>query len=80
MVPNEKTSSESAKQAEDRTTTLIREFREHYASCVKAHPEHVDRRRDIFEGWAIQKIAALQQCVEQLARQHNQHLVSKAKS
>ena len=64
----------AARRAEERTNELIREFHEHYQECVRAHPEHAHEKREIFEAWAIQKIAGLQLCVEHMAQQFNDHV------
>ena len=61
-------------RAEARANELIGEFHEHYQDYVRLHPEHEDRKRDIFEAWAIQKIAGLQLCIEHIAQQVNVHL------
>ena len=49
-----------------KTEDLIREFMEHVRQVHAEYPEEHDRRK-IFESWAIQKIAALQYTVLQLA-------------
>ncbi len=61
-------------QAEERANELIQEIQEHLEEFIEAQPQHADRKRDIFEVWAIQKIAGLQLCVEHMAEQHNQHI------
>ena len=61
-------------QADARATELILEFQEHLAEFAEAQPEHADRKREVFEAWAIQKIAGLQLCVEHMAEQHNRHV------
>ncbi len=61
-------------QAEERARELIEEFQAHLSEFIEAQPEHADRKRDIFEAWAIQKIAGLQLCVEHMAEQHNRHV------
>ena len=68
------TLDEANRQAEARAGELIREFQAHFAEYAEAHPEHAERAREIFEAWAIQKIAGLQLCVEQLSEQLNRHL------
>lgn len=62
------------RQAEERTNELIREFHEHYQEYVRLHPEDRERKDDIFQAWAIQKIAGLQLCVEHIAEQLNTHM------
>jgi len=68
------------KQAELRTNELIEEFQQHYADYVNMRPEDADRQREIFEAWAIQKIAGLQLCVEHIAEQVNRHIGREGKS
>ena len=68
------------KQADLRTHELIDEFQQHYTEYVKVHPEHAERQRQIFEAWAIQKIAGLQLCVEHIATQINRHIGGEGKS
>jgi hypothetical protein len=65
---------EAEAQADARATELILEFQEHLAEFSEAQPEHADRKREIFEAWAIQKIAGLQLCVEHMVEQHNRHV------
>ena len=75
MVMKRNAATEKAeRQAEDRTEKLIGEFHAHFKKFVKAHPEHAEKKREVFEAWAIQKIAGLQLCVEHIAEQHNLHL------
>lgn len=64
----------SGEQVDARADELILEFQEHSAEFIEAQPEHADRKREIFEAWAIQKIAGLQLCVEHMAEQHNRHV------
>ena len=66
--------NEADQQAVERTNELMHEFRAHFEEVVKAHPELAEKVRVVFEGWAIQKIAGLQLCVEHIAEQHNLHL------
>jgi len=55
----------------DRANELIHEFQTHFSELVEAYPEHTERKREIFEGWAIQKIAGLQLVVEHISEQLN---------
>ncbi len=68
MVNN---NNEAAQQASARTDKLIQEFQEHLEEFTNNHPEHADKQREIFEAWAIQKIAGLQLCVEHLTEKLN---------
>ena len=75
MVMKRNAATEKAeRQAEARADELIHEFQAHFKEFAKAHPEHAKQKREVFEGWAIQKIAGLQLCVEHIAEQHNLHL------
>lgn len=59
-------------EVERRSHTLMQEFRAHYEAYVCQHPEHAARSDEIYQSWAIQKIAGLQLCVEALASKHNE--------
>lgn len=75
MVTNMNTPSGGPEaRAEERANELIQEFQAHLAEFIDAQPQYADRKRDIFEAWAIQKIAGLQLCVEHMAEQHNRHV------
>ena len=65
---------EGESQAEARADELIHEFHAHFEEVAAAHPEHAEKKREIFEAWAIQKIAGLQLCVEHIAEQFNGHV------
>jgi len=62
---------ELERQVEERTAVLMVEFRSHCADVVEAHPDAEGRVREMFEAWAIQKIAGLQLCIEELATRLN---------
>ena len=66
--------NEGEAQVEARTEELIHEFHAHFEEVAETYPEHADKKREIFEAWAIQKIAGLQLCVEHMAEQHNRHV------
>lgn len=66
--------NEAKRQAEDRSHTLILEFHAHIDEIVALHPEYAEKAQEIFEAWAIQKIAGLQLSVEHLAEQMTLHL------
>jgi len=59
------------KEVNERANELIHEFQTHFSGFIEAHPEHSERKREIFEGWAIQKIAGLQLVVEHVSEQLN---------
>ena len=79
MVAQTNPMDEAERQVEERADDLIAEFRQHYEAYVEQHPEKARSQRVIFEGWAIQKIAGLQLCVEHMAEQFNLHVKGKAK-
>ncbi len=65
---------EAERQAEARADELIREFQAFYEAYREAHPEHAEKKREVFEAWALQKIAGLQLCVEHISEQFNLHV------
>ncbi len=72
MVTNYRSDGSSPENDVDaRSNELIHEFHAHFSELIEAHPEHTDRKREIFEGWAIQKIAGLQLVVEHISEQLN---------
>ena len=68
-----KPEDEAERQAEERAHALMLEFHAHKEEYTELHPEHADEERQVFESWAIQKIAGLQLCVEHIAEQLNRH-------
>ena len=75
MVKNRNSPLDQAEQqAKTRADELIREFHAHFDEYAEAHPEGVGRKREVFEAWAIQKIAGLQLCVEHVSEQFNSHV------
>ncbi len=54
-------------EVDHRTKRLIHEFTSHFLACVDAEPSAADRKGEVFEAWAIQKIAGLQLAIEHLA-------------
>ena len=67
-------SDEGEAQVEARTEELIHEFHAHFEEVAVTYPEHAEKKREIFEAWAIQKIAGLQLCVEHIAENFNTHV------
>ena len=65
---------EPEKQVDDRAAKLIHEFHDHYRRFAEEHPELAEKKREIFEAWAIQKIAGLQLSVEHTAEVLNRHI------
>lgn len=68
---------ESEKRVEEKTEELIYEFHAHYQSYIKLRPEDKDRKDEIFQAWAIQKIAGLQLSILELAEKFNSFIKSK---
>lgn len=58
-------------QCDVRSKELIQEFKKHYMEYMNEYPEHAGKRQEIFEGWAIQKIAGLQLCVDYIVNHIN---------
>lgn len=54
-------------EVDHRAEKLIHEFMEHFESCVVAEASTADRKGEVFEAWAIQKIAGPQLAIEHLA-------------
>jgi hypothetical protein len=69
-----KPDDEAGRQAEARAHVLMLEFHTHMEECTALHPEHAGKERQMFEAWAIQKIAGLQLCVEHLSEQLDSHI------
>jgi hypothetical protein len=69
--------AESEKRVEEKTEELIYEFHAHYQSYIKLRPEDKDRKDEIFQAWAIQKIAGLQLSILELAEKFNSFIKSK---
>ena len=65
---------EAGRQAETRAHVLMLEFHTHMEEYTALHPEHTGKERQIFEAWAIQKIAGLQLCVEHISEQLDRHV------
>jgi len=65
---------EGEAQAEARANELIHQFQAHFEEVAATYPEHAEKKREIFEAWAIQKIAGLQLCVEHIAERFNTHV------
>jgi hypothetical protein len=56
-------------QVDERAERLIHEFMDHFNDCATHDPTAKDRKREVFEAWAIQKIAGLQLAIEHLSGQ-----------
>ena len=57
----------TGQKVEAQADKLIRDFQAHAEQFRAAHPD-MDDTREIFEGWIIQKVAALQLAVLELER------------
>ncbi len=55
-------------EIDDRARGLIEEFSDHTQKYVTSHPLRVGNEHELFESWAIQKIASLQVHVEHLSQ------------
>jgi len=76
MINNPVSEPLAEQEAEERSQKLIEEFEEHFQECVdKIGPDVVDRKTEVFQAWAIQKISGLQLCVEHIAERINAHIV-----
>lgn len=51
---------------DERSRQLFKEFESHYKVVIDGNPELTGKRREIYEGWSIQKISGLQLAVEEL--------------
>ena len=66
--------AESLKRVEAKTEDLIYEFHAHYQSYIEEHPDDKNRKDEIFQAWAIQKIAGLQLSILELAEKFNNYI------
>ena len=57
-----------------RSQDLIKEFENHFRQVIKVEPAAANRRDQVFQAWAIQKIAGLQLSVQEVAMKFNAHL------
>ncbi len=62
---------ENKKRVDEKAQELIYEFQSHYQEYIELHPEDKDRKDEIFQSWAIQKIAGLQLSILELADKFN---------
>ena len=65
--------SEILKRVDAKTEELIYEFHAHYQSYIEEHPDDTNRKDEIFQAWAIQKIGGLQLSILELAEKFNNH-------
>ncbi len=63
-------------EVDAKSRELIQEFFQHYQEFIEANPGQEDKN-EIFQGWAIQKIAGLQLVALELARKLNAITASK---
>ena len=71
----------AGQKVKERSQKLIEEFEEHFQECVdKIGPDIVERKPDVYQAWAIQKIAGLQLCVENIAERVNAHIIYEKQS
>ena len=62
---------------EKRTFEIMAEFEEHFRATVEVEPSAENRRNHVFQAWAMQKIAGLQICVEEIVDKFNTHVGTK---
>ena len=65
---------DSESKVDERTQELFDEFEEHFREVSVIKSGIVDHRDQVFQAWAMQKIAGLQLCIHQIAETYNAHL------
>jgi uncharacterized protein YecA (UPF0149 family) len=60
--------AKAIKSVEQRSEQLINEFKNHVDEYLTFFPENIDKKREIFESWSIQKLAGIQLGLEELTR------------
>ena len=73
MLPDN-TDSELEAAVDARSRDLIKEFEHHFQQVIQVDPAAENRRDQVFQAWAIQKIAGLQLSVQEIAVKFNAHL------
>ena len=58
-------------EVNQRALEMMEELEEHFQQLVEMHPEVASRRDEVFQGWAIQKMAGMQLSIEELAHRLN---------
>ena len=62
---------ENEKLVDEKAQELIYEFHTHYQEYIESYPDDKGRKDEIFQSWAIQKIAGLQLSILKLAEEFN---------
>ncbi len=73
MLPDDMDSKLEA-AVDARSNDLMKEFEHHFQQFVEVEPTAEGRRDQVFQAWAIQKIAGLQLSVQEVAMKFNAHL------
>ena len=73
MLPDDM-DSELEAAVDARSQDLMKEFVHHFKQVIETEPMTEGRRDQVFQAWAIQKIAGLQLCVQEIAMKLNAHL------
>ncbi len=58
-------------QVDQASQELMLEYQSHLQRFIQEHPEHADRKDEVFQSWAIQKLAGIQLSILQLAESIN---------
>ena len=73
MIPDDM-DAELIAEVNAKSHELMKEFEQHFQQIIEIKPSAKERRDQVFQGWAIQKIAGLQLSVEKIAVKFNEHL------
>ena len=76
MLPDNR-DSELEAAVDARSHDLMKEFEHHFQQVVEFGPTAENRRDQVFQAWAIQKMAGLQLSVEEIAAKLNEHVGGK---
>ena len=73
MLPDDM-DSELEAAVDARSHDLMKEFEQHFQQVIETEPTAENRRDQVFQAWAIQKIAGLQLSIQEIAVKFNAHL------
>ncbi len=76
MLPDNR-DSELEAAVDARSHDLMKEFEHHFQEVIEAGPTGENRRDQVFQAWAIQKIAGLQLSIQEIAAKLNEHVGGK---
>lgn len=65
---------DSENKVEERTQELFDEFEQHFRNVQTLKPSIASQKDHVFQAWAVQKIAGLQLCIQQIAETYNAHI------